>query len=102
MLSVLAGARAGYIFYYELNDGAHTYGGGMTQAGELVCDAACPQKELMLRTLVFRCQNEGVQNVCTRDVWGLPLARFGFVRAGELFEADAQSLRLPHGCEEDA
>ncbi len=100
MLSVLSKQRAGYAFYYELFDGERTFGGGMTEAGELVCDAACTQKELMLRTLVFRCYNEGVASVCTQDVWGTALARFGFVREGGRFVATAASLRLPHDCEE--
>ena len=51
MLSVLSKERAGYAFYYELSDGENTFGGGMTEAGELVCDPLCTEKELLLRTL---------------------------------------------------
>lgn len=99
MLSVLSKPKAGCAFYYELFDGENTFGGGMTEGGELFCDAACTQKELMLRTLVFRCMNEGVPAVYARDGWGLDLTRFGFVRNGERFGATAESLRLPHDCE---
>ena len=83
MLSVLSKPKADCAFYYELFDGENTFGGGMTEGGELFCDAACTQKELMLRTLVFRCMNEGVPAVYARDGWGLDLTRFGFVRNGE-------------------
>ncbi len=100
MLSVLSKPRAGYRFYYELFDGENTFGGGVTQEGELVCDGACTQKELMLRTLVFRCLGEGAAPVYTRAAWGCDLARFGFVREGERCTASAESLRLPHDCEE--
>ena len=100
MLSVLSKERAGYAFYYELSDGENTFGGGMTEAGELVCDPLCTEKELLLRTLVFRCQNEGFARAFTRADWGVDLARFGFSREGELFSATAESLRLPHDCEE--
>lgn len=92
--------REGFAFYYTLRDGDASYGGGMTQAGELVCEAACTQKELLLRTLVFKCMNEFVPRVYTRDVWGLPLERFGFVREGEIYVSSWERLRLPHGCRE--
>lgn len=72
--------EGGCAFWYELFDGENTFGGGMTEEGELFCDAACTQKELMLRTLVFRCMNEGVTAVYARDGWGPDLTRFGFVR----------------------
>ena len=50
MLSVLSQKREGFRFYFSLSDGAAVYGGGLTENGILVCDDACQQKELMLRT----------------------------------------------------
>ena len=100
MLSVLLREREGYRFYYMLSDGAGEYGGGLTDAGELVCEENCPQKELMLRTLVFKCMNDFVPRVTTRGVWGVPPERFGFRREGEAYAAELADLRLPHDCGE--
>ena len=97
MLSVLLGQKEGYTFYYSLRDGANTSGGGLKE-GELVCDENCTQKELMLRTLINKCMNDGIARVFTRDVWGQDLARFGFEREGDVFVSDAEKLRLPHDC----
>lgn len=98
MLSVLSQKREGFRFYFVLSDGAGEYGGGLTEEGCLVCDGACPQKELMLRTLVNKCMNDFVPEVRTRDAWGVPLERFGFLREGEVFVSAWDRLRLPHDC----
>ena len=98
MLSVLSQKREGFRFYFVLSDGAGEYGGGLTEEGCLVCDGACPQKELMLRTLVNKCMNDFVPEVRTRDAWGVPLERFGFWREGELFVSAWDKLQLPHDC----
>ncbi len=66
--------------------------------GELVVDASCTQKELMLRTLVNKCMNDFVKSVKTRDVWGTDLLRFGFEPQGEYYMAGYETLRLPHDC----
>ncbi len=97
MYSVLSGKREGYAFYFELTDGVDRFGGGLKE-GELVCDPACTQKELLLRTLVNKCMNAFVPQVKTRDVWGVDLSRFGFEREGELYVSSWDRLRLPHGC----
>ena len=86
MLSVLSQKREGFRFYFALSDGI------------LVCDDACPQKELMLRTLVNKCMNDFVPEVRTRDNWGVPLERFGFSREGEFWVASYETLKLPHDC----
>lgn len=99
MLSVLSRSRVGYRFYFVLSDGAGEYGGGLTDAGELVCDAACPYKELMLRTLINKCMNDFVPEVTTQDVWGTDLSRFGFEERGGGYAAESGSLRLPHDCQ---
>ena len=98
MLSVLSKQKQGCPFYYELLDGDAVFHGGMNAEGVLFCDQAGRQKELMHRTLVFRCINEGVPAVYARDEWGVDLARFGFVREGGLFCAALQNLCLPHDC----
>ena len=98
MLSVLSQTREGFRFYFALSDGAAVYGGGLTENGILVCDDACPQKELMLRTLVNKCMNDFVPEVRTRDNWGVPLERFGFSREGEFWVASYETLKLPHDC----
>ncbi len=98
MLSVLASRKEGYRFYFELRDGGRTFGGGLTEAGLLICDPACTQKELMLRTLVNKCRNDFVPAVSARDEWGVALGRFGFERKGELFYSSWDKLRLPHDC----
>ena len=100
MLSVLLQKREGYAFCYALQEGGAVFYGGMTPAGELVCDEACTQKELMLRTLVFKCMNDFVPRVYTRGVWGVPPERFGFPREGEAYAAELADLRLPHDCGE--
>lgn len=100
MFSVLSRRKEGYRFYYVLADGERNFSGGMTEEGELVCDPACPQKELFFRTLVFRCMNEGTESAWTRDVWGLDLTRFGFVPEGGKFTGCRDSFRLPHDCGE--
>ena len=97
MLSVLCKKREGYAFYYELSDGQGVYGGGMKD-GELVCDAACMQKELMLRTLVNKCMNDFVKSVRTRDIWDTDLLRFGFELQDGYYVAGYEKLRLPHDC----
>ena len=97
MLSVLLGQKEGYTFYYSLRDGTDVSGGGLKE-GELVCDENCTQKELMLRTLINKCLNEWIPLVTARDEWGVDLARFGFVREGDLFRSSWQDLRLPHDC----
>ena len=99
MLSVLLRSKGGYRFYYVLSDGTEEYGGGLTEAGELVCDAACPYKELMLRTLINKCMNEFVPEVKTKDDWGLDLSRFGLEERGGGYAAEFASLRLPHDCQ---
>ena len=98
MLSVLLQKEPGYRFYFVLSDGEGSYGGGLREGGELVCDPACPQKELMLRALVNKCINDFIPRAFTRDVWGVDLARFGFAPEGEGFAASWQALRLPHDC----
>ena len=98
MLSVLSQKREGFRFYFALSVGAAVYGGGLTENGILVCNDACPQKELMLRTLVNKCMNDFVPEVRTRDAWGVPLKRFGFARDGEFFVSSWDKLRLPHDC----
>ena len=100
MLSVLSQKKQGFRFYFALFDGGATYGGGLTEEGELVSDPDCPQKELMFRTLVFKCMNDGVPEAFTRNVWGLDLARFGFRPDGQVFRADAGSFCLPRDCKE--
>ncbi len=97
MLSVLLGKKDGYTFWYCLRDGANVSGGGLKE-GELVCDENCTQKELMLRTLVNKCRNDGVGRVFTKDVWGLDLKRFGFEKEGDIFVSDGEKLCLPHDC----
>ena len=72
-------------------------GGGMKD-GELVLDAACTQKELMLRTLINKCMNDFVKSVKTRDVWGTDLTRFGFQLQDGYYVAGYETLRLPHDC----
>ena len=98
MLSVLQGKKAGFRFYYTLSDGASGYGGGLAEDGFLTIDAACPYKELMLRTLINKCINEFVQKVCAKDVWDTDLVRFGFERQGDVFVSSFETLRLPHDC----
>lgn len=98
MLSVLLQKKQGYRFYFVLKEEKREYGGGLTEDGFLVCDPACPQKELMLRTLLFKCLNDGVASVFTRGEWDADLARFGFVREGDLYRADLENMRLPHDC----
>ena len=99
MLSVLSQKREGFRFYFALSDGAAVYGGGLTENGILVCDDACPQKELMLRTLVNKCMNDFVPSVTAGGDWGADLTRFGFVREEGSFRAAWEQLRLPHDCE---
>ena len=99
MLSVLCREKEGFAFYFELKDGAETSGGGLTDAGELVCCPACTQKELLLRALVNKCMNDFVPLIKTRDVWGTDLSRFGFVKDGAVFVSSWDRLKLPHGCE---
>lgn len=98
MLSVLLKEEPGFRFYFVLSDGSCSYGGGLRGDGELYCDPACPQKELMLRALINKCMNEWVPLVTARDEWGVDLARFGFVREGDLFRSSWQDLCLPHDC----
>ena len=98
MLSVLSKPKAGFRFYFALSDGSAEYGGGLTEEGFLACDEGCAQKELMLRTLVNKCLNDFVSEVRTRDVWGVPLERFGFSREGEFWAASYKTLQLPHDC----
>lgn len=52
----------------------------------------------MLRALINKCMNEWIPLVTARDEWGVDLARFGFVREGDLFRSSWQDLRLPHDC----
>ena len=66
--------------------------------GFLVCDGACTQKELMLRTIVNKCMNDFVPEVFARGEWGVDLTRFGFEREGEIFRSSWEKLRLPHDC----
>ena len=99
MLSVLEEKRAGFRFYYTLSDGENSYGGGLTDGGFLFADAACPYKELMLRTLINKCINEFVPAVKAEDEWGADLARFGFKKnSNGIFTASFETLALPHGC----
>ena len=98
MLSVISQKKEGFRFYFVLKDGKGEYGGGLTEEGLLVADAACPQKELMLRTLVNKCMNDFVPRAAARDEWGLDLTRFGFLREGALFVASMDTFRLPHDC----
>ena len=100
MLSVLSQKKQGFRFYFALFDGGATYGGGLTEEGELVSDPDCLQKELLFRTLVFKCMNDFVPRVYTRGVWGVPPERFGFRREGEAYAAELADLRLPHDCGE--
>ena len=88
----------GYRFYFLLSDGKDSYGGGLSDGGELVCDAACPYKELMLRTLINKCRNDFVPRAFTRADWGLDLVRFGFAREADGYAASWEQLRLPHDC----
>ncbi len=64
----------------------------------LVCDPACTEKELMLRTLINKCMNDFVPEVYARGDWGTDLTRFGFERAGDVFRSSWEKLRLPHDC----
>lgn len=98
MLSVLSSRKEGFLFYFVLHDGDLAFGGGLTEDRLLVCDSACTQKELMLRTLVNKCMNDFVPEVFVFDTWGVDLNRFGFERAGERFRAFWETLRLPHDC----
>ena len=98
MLSVLSQKREGFRFYFVLFDGVAEYGGGLTEDGFLVCDEACPQKELMLRTLVNKCMNDFIPEVRTGGIWRMPLERFGFAREGEFWVASYETLKLPHDC----
>lgn len=100
MFSVLLRKKEGFRFYFVLSDGTAEYGGGLTGGNVLVCDAACPQKELMLRTLINKCINDFIPEVKTRGDWGTELARFGFERRGDLYTAGFDTLKLPHGCAE--
>lgn len=99
MLSVLQGKKAGFRFYYTLADGAASCGGGLTEEGFLTVDAACPYKELMLRTLINKCIHEFVADVKAKDEWGTDLARFGFEKGPNgIYTADFETLALPHDC----
>ena len=99
MLSVLLRPRAGCRFYFELTDGASVSGGGLGEDGFLFCDPACPQKELLLRTLINKCRNDFVPAVYARDEWGLDLRPFGFAEEGQgIFCAAWEALALRHGC----
>lgn len=99
MLSVLQGKKAGFRFYYTLSDGANGYGGGLAEDGFLIVDAACPYKELMLRTLINKCINEFVPAVKAKDEWNADLLRFGFGKGPDgIFTAGFETLALPHDC----
>lgn len=99
MLSVLQGKKAGFRFYYTLSDGASGYGGGLAEDGFLTVDAACPYKELMLRTLINKCINEFVPAVKAKDEWGTDLARFGFQKHPDgIYTAGFETLALTHDC----
>ena len=100
MLSVLLRKKEGFAFYFVLQDDAGSYGGGLTQEGRLVCEQECPQKELMLRTLINKCKNDFVKEVFSEDIWGLPLERFGFTEENGLYRSSWEALRLPHDCKE--
>lgn len=100
MFSVLLRKKEGFRFYFVLCDGAKEFGGGLTEENFLVCDAACPHKELMLRTLINKCMNDFIPEVKTRGEWGTELARFGFVKRDGLYTAGFDTLKLPHGCAE--
>lgn len=98
MLSVLLREKEGYRFYYVLKDGAGEYGGGLTEEGFFVCDEDCPQRELMLRTLVNKCMNEFIAEVKAKDEWGVDLARFGFEERDGYWFASFETMKLPHDC----
>ncbi len=99
MLSVLQEKKDGYRFCYVLSDGEKRYVGGLTEEGFLTCEAACPYKELMLRTLINKCMNEFVTAIRTADAWGVDLARFGFEAGpGGMYTASFETLALPHDC----
>ena len=98
MLSVLSSKKEGFRFYFVLKDGDKCFGGGLREDKFLVCDPACTEKELMLRTLINKCMNDFVPEVYAREDWGTDLTRFGFVRAGDVFRSSWEKLRLPHDC----
>ena len=98
MFSVVLTEKEGYRFAYLLRDGAKSWSGGLRADGELVCDAGCPYRELMLRTLLFKCRNDFVPEAHTSQDWGVDLARFGFGREGDVFRASWEQMRLPHDC----
>ena len=98
MLFVLSSKKEGFRFYFILRDGERSFGGGLAEDGFLVCDGACTQKELMLRTLINKCMNDFLPEVFARGEWGVDLTRFGFEREGEIFRSSWEKLRLPHDC----
>ena len=98
MLSVLSSKKEGFRFYFVLKDGDKCFGGGLREDKFLVCDPACTEKELMLRTLINKCMNDFVPEVYACGDWGTDLARFGFEREGDVYRSSREKLRLPHDC----
>ena len=94
MLSVVSSKKEGFRFYFVLKDGDKCFGGGLREDKFLVCDPACTEKELMLRTLINKCMNDFVSEVYARGDWGTDLARFGFEREGDVYRSSRDKLRL--------
>lgn len=98
MISVLLTKKAGFRFSYELIDGDKKFYGGLTEEGFLVFQEGLTQKELMFRTLVFKCMNDFVSEIKTRDEWEQDLTRYGFVKEQGLYRASWDMLKFPHDC----
>lgn len=104
MIEVKISYKPGCVLYYVMRCDEGEFYGGVDNRFRLFTDPACPYKELMFRTLVFKCMDTPFKRFTTEDAWGLDLLRFGFHKemegCFEVYAAAADELKLPADCGE--
>ena len=102
MIEVKISYKPGCVLYYVMECEEGKFEGGVDNRFRLFTDPACPYKELMLRTLIFKCMDTPFKHFTTEDVWGMDLLRFGFHKetenGKEIYAAAADELKLPSDC----
>ncbi len=98
MVRLIFEEKSGYLVHYNIDDEGKQLSMGILDDGEMITDKFS-MLELGFRTLIMQCYKRLIENVKTKDIWGLKLEKFGFHKEGEYYVATLGELRLPHDCE---
>ena len=100
MLKASLELNDGYFLYYVVTLGGERIAtGGLNRDYTFTLESGTGvYRELLLRATINLVMDGPFTTVYARDEFGVSLADFGFVKKGDLWQAQKEELKLPHFC----